>query len=82
MTSINTFQRANPGLSLFIFVLFKHSFYRKNLGFSGIRTRIVRVEGEHADHLTTTTAWHQYFYSLTIAPIVGSHYPYLFQGKT
>ena len=22
----------------------------------GIRTRIVRVEGEHADHLTTTTA--------------------------
>ena len=24
--------------------------------FSGIQTRIVRVEGEHADHLTTATA--------------------------
>ena len=24
-----------------------------------IRTRIVRIEGEHADHLTTTTAHHQ-----------------------
>ena len=30
--------------------------YRINtVGFSGIRTRIVGVEGEHADHLTTTT---------------------------
>ena len=26
------------------------------VGLSGIRTRIVGVEGEHADHLTTTTA--------------------------
>ena len=25
------------------------------LGFSGIRTQIVVVEGEHADHFTTTT---------------------------
>ena len=40
---------------LFIFVLFKLTFYRKNVGFSGIRTWIIRVEGEHADHLTTTT---------------------------
>ena len=24
--------------------------------FSGIQTQIVRVDGEHADHLTTTTA--------------------------
>ena len=45
-----------PGLFLFIFVLFKHKFYRKTVGFSGIRTGIVRLEGEHADHLTTTTA--------------------------
>ena len=28
----------------------------KTVGFSRIRTRIVRVEGKHADHLTTTTA--------------------------
>ena len=26
----------------------------KTVGFSGIRTKIVGVEGEHADHLTTT----------------------------
>ena len=28
----------------------------KTLGFTGIRARVVVVEGEHADHLTTTTA--------------------------
>ena len=27
------------------------------VGFSRIRIWIVRVEGEHADHLTTTMAW-------------------------
>ena len=31
---------------------------KKIVGISGIRTRIVRVEGEHADHLSTTTARH------------------------
>ena len=45
-----------PGLFLFIFVLFKHKFKEKTVGFNGIQTRIVRLEGEHADHLTTTTA--------------------------
>ena len=45
---------ANPGLFLFIFILFKHKFYRKTVGFNGIRTRIVRLVGQHADHLTTT----------------------------
>ena len=40
----------NPGLFLFIFVLIRHKFYRKNVGFNGIRTRIVRIEGKHADH--------------------------------
>ena len=29
--------------------------YRKTVGFRGIRTRIVGLEGEHAVHLTTTT---------------------------
>ena len=38
-----------PDTILFIFVLFKHTVYRKN-GFWRILTRIVRVEGEHADH--------------------------------
>ena len=32
----------------------------KTVGVSGIRTRIVWVEGEHADHLTTTTAHHPF----------------------
>ena len=41
---------------LFIFVLFKHKFYRKTVDVSGIRTLIIGVEGEHADHLITTTA--------------------------
>ena len=47
-------KRANPASLLFFFVLFKHKF-RKTFVLSGIRTWIVRVEGEHADHLTTTT---------------------------
>ena len=47
---------ANPA-SFCFFVLLKHKFYRKKtVVVSGIRTRIVGVEGEHADHLTTTTA--------------------------
>ena len=32
------------------------TFQKKLVGFSEIRTRIVGVEGKHADHLTTTTA--------------------------
>ena len=40
---------------VFIFGIFKHKFYRKTVGVSGIRTRIVGVEGKHDDHLTTTT---------------------------
>ena len=43
-------------LYLFIFVRFKQNFYIKTVGFSGIQTRIVGVEGEHVDHLPTTTA--------------------------
>ena len=44
-----------PGLFLF-FRSFQIQFYRKIVDFSGIRTQIVGIEGEHADHLTTTTA--------------------------
>ena len=46
---------ANASLFLFILVLFKHKIYRKTVGFSGIWTWIVGVEGKYADHLTTTT---------------------------
>ena len=45
-----------PASFLFIFVLFKHNFTEKTVGFSGIRTRVVRVEGEQADYLTTIRA--------------------------
>ena len=44
-----------PHLFLYIFVLFKQKFYRKIVDVSGIWTWIMGVEGEHADHLTTTT---------------------------
>ena len=40
-------------------------FQKKTVGFSGIQTRIVGVEGEHADHLTNTTA--HLLYSFTSA---------------
>ena len=40
------FKWANPGLFLFIFVLFKHNFTEKIVGFNGIRTRIDGVEGQ------------------------------------
>ena len=36
-------------------LFFKH---KKTAGFSGIRTRIVGIEGKHADHLTTAHIWH------------------------
>ena len=58
------FKWANPGFFLFIFILFKHKFYRKNVGFSLIRTRIVRVEGELADHLTNTTAQENLYFTI------------------
>ena len=39
-----------------IFLFFsKNNLQKKTVYFSGIRTQIVGVEGEHADHLTTTT---------------------------
>ena len=47
---------ANPGLFFVYFCSFQKQFYRKIVDLSRIRTRIVGVEGKHADHLTTTTA--------------------------
>ena len=44
-----------PLLNLFSF--FSHNFtQQQTVDSSGIRTRIVGVEGKQADHLTTTTA--------------------------
>ena len=50
------FKWANPGLFLFIFGFSTTNFTEKTVGFSGTRTRIVGLEGEHVDHLTPTTA--------------------------
>ena len=43
-------------LFLFIFALFNNNFEIKIVAFIGIQTRVVRVEGKHVDHLTTTAA--------------------------
>ena len=52
------FLKNGPTLAnfLFIFVLFKHKFYKKNCRLLWDSNRIVGIKGEHADHLTTTTA--------------------------
>ena len=39
-----------------LFSFFSNTMLQKTVSFSGIRTRIVGIEGKHADHLTTTTA--------------------------
>ena len=44
-----------PTRPLFVYFNYFHTQFLQNF-FSRIRTRIVGVEGEHADHLTTTTA--------------------------
>ena len=44
-----------PLLRLFSFFS-NTNFTEKTVDVCGIRTQIVGVEGEHADHLTTTTA--------------------------
>ena len=41
------------------------NFYKKTVGFSRIRTRVVSVEGEQTDQLTTATA-HDYIKSDTL----------------
>ena len=44
-----------PRLSLFIFVLFKQKFYRKDCRHQWDSNSDHQLEGEHADHLITTT---------------------------
>ena len=57
-TNVQTgfFQWANPGLFFVYFRSFQYQFYRKIVDLSWILTRIIGVEGKHAEHLTTTTA--------------------------
>ena len=49
-----------PLFCLFSFFSNTH-FTEKTVGFCWIRTRFVGVEGNHADHLTTTTADSKHF---------------------
>ena len=51
------FKMGLPRPIFVLFSVFSHTnFTVKTVGVSGIRTRIVGVEGEYANHLTTTTA--------------------------
>ena len=50
-----TFLNGQFPASFCLFLFFSNNFQNKTEDFSGIRPRIVGVEGEHADHLTTTT---------------------------
>ena len=45
----------SPISFLLIFVLFRQYYRIKAVGFNGIWARIIKVEGQHADHLTTIT---------------------------
>ena len=45
-----------PGLFCLFSFFSNTNFTEKSQGISEIRNRIVKVEGEHADYLTTTTA--------------------------
>ena len=48
---------AQPRPLLVYFRYFQTQFFtEKTVGFRGIRTRIIGIEGMHDDHLTTTTA--------------------------
>ena len=50
---------ANPCLFLFIFILFKQKFNRKNYRLQCDSNSDRQIEGDHADRLTTTTAWNR-----------------------
>ena len=52
----NILHWAIPGPIYIYFRSFQASLQLNKVDFSGIRTRITGVEGEHADHQTTTTA--------------------------
>ena len=53
-----TFYKMGQQLTLFVYFLsfITKILQKETVGFGGIQTRIVGVEGEHADHLTTPKA--------------------------
>ena len=56
--------------SFYLFSFFIKLFlHNKIVIFSGIRTRIVAVDGEHADQLTTTTVPLTYVSSFSTSPL-------------
>ena len=59
-----------PASFLFIFFILKNKFTEKIVDYSMIRTRIVGVEGEHADYLTTITTLFVYFSSIAIVDVL------------
>ena len=54
------------------FSFFSNSLQNKNVDFRGIRTRIVRGEGKHGEHQTTTTARYD---SLFVNPFDRNYFP-------
>ena len=68
------FNGGTPASFCFYFLSFKLQFYKKIVDFSRVRTRIVGIEGEHDDHLTTTTAlnmnMHLQFVHLSLSEVV------------
>ena len=63
------FKWPNPAsFCLFLFFL-NTNITEKYVGFSRIQTGIVIVEGEHADHLSTTTTVLRSFWPFTFATL-------------
>ena len=57
-----------------LFSFFSNTFFtEKTVDASGIQTRIVGVEGKHADHLTTTTALIESFLKIKIISFEMTH---------
>ena len=57
-----------------LFSFFSITILQKIVDLSGIRTRIVGVEGQHVDHLTTTTAHVPYMFDCWAYPLFISLY--------
>ena len=63
--------------SFCLFVFFKTTILQKIEDYSGIRTRIVRVEGEPADHLTTPTPQFSRFFLRGVGQIIWTRYAFV-----
>ena len=56
--------------ALFVYFRYFQTIFKiKTVDFSRIRTRIVEVEGEHGDHLTTTTAQSKQVFKTYLASV-------------